>query len=411
MLALAQNKTNYRLKLPDKLFPIINSKHRFKVLYGGRGGAKSWAVADVLIFKAIQENCLILCTREIQNTIKDSVHRALAQTIERHGLSPIFDIKKDYILCTKTGARFIFKGLKNNATEIKSTEGVKYCYVEEANNVSVDSWEVLIPTIRLSDSQFYINFNPKHEDDPVIPLFVNSDRDDILKININYNDNPYFPDVLRAEMEYMKRVDYSNYLHIWKGQFKKNTDSCIFEGKFEVKSFETPSDAEFNFGADWGFSQDPTTLNRFFILDKTLYIDYESRGIGVEIDDLPKLFDEVPGSRDHVIIADNARPELISYMNSKGFTVKACKKGKDSIVEGIEYLRSFEKIVIHSRCRYTADEFALYSYKTDVKTNEILRTILDKHNHHIDGLRYGTEPLRKYNNLLKTPIITLKDIL
>jgi phage terminase large subunit len=378
------------------------------VLYGGRGGAKSWGVAITLIIKALQKKRLILCTREIQRSIKDSVHKLLSDTINRMGLDPIFDIKKDYIQC-KTGSKFIFKGLKHNITEVKSTEGIDICWTEEAQSISRDSWDILDPTVRKENSQIIITFNPDDENDPVYHEFItNGDLygEDLTLININYNDNPFLSSVSRRKIELEKLYNYDKYLHIWKGEIKSVSDACIFKGKFTVHDFETPKDAEFFFGADWGFSQDPTVLIRCYEYDNELWIDYEAVGYGTKLKEIPQLFEFIPESRKNKIIADSSRPETIDFIKDKDFFIKPSKKGKDSIKEGIEFIKNFIKVNIHTRCKHTAYEFKSYSYKVDKHTNEILKIIIDKDNHCIDALRYSLEDLRKYNRRVKVPKVS-----
>lgn len=356
-------------------------------------------MAELLILKAYREERLILCTREIQNTIKDSVHKLLSDTIDRLGLSAFFQIQRDHII-GRNGSRFIFKGLRHSVAEIKSTEGLTDCWVEEAQSVSNESWDVLIPTVRQEGSQFYITFNPDDPHDPTLERFVNTKRDDALLININYNDNPFFPEVLRKEMEYDKKNDYEKYLWVWEGQPRSISDAQVFKGKFRVDNFELPVDDEgnclideFYFGADFGFAVDPSTLNRCFIYGRKLYIDYEAYGVGVELEEIPQLYRSVPLSNKYNIKADNSRPETISFLRSKGWNISGLNKL--SIEDGIEFLRSFDEIVIHERCKHTAEEFKLYSYKVDKKTGEILPVIVDKNNHCIDGIRYSLYHLIK----------------
>jgi phage terminase large subunit len=397
------------VKIPEKLLPIYQNKKRFTVLYGGRGSAKSWALADKFIIEGYREKHRVLCTREIQKSISDSVLRLLRDRIDYYGLTDFYTITQNSIR-GKNGTEFLFKGLRHNPQDIKSTEGVSIAWVEEAQSVSRESLEILVPTIRQEGSQIYFSMNLDTESDVVYTDYILPERDDTLVIKINYYDNPFFPDVLRADMEYDKRIDYDRYLHVWEGEPKNATEACIFKGKYTVESFDTPEDAEFFYGADWGFSQDPTCIVRCFIQDNCLYIDREAYGIGVEIEETPSLFNTMPGIKNHKVVADNARPELISYMNQKGFVVRSAKKGANSIIEGVEYLRSFEKIIIHPDCNHAADEFKFYSYKTDRLTGEVLPVIVDKHNHIIDALRYSLEDMRKYNSAIKPPAYTLQEL-
>lgn len=383
-------------EIPEKLLFFLNEKRRYKVAYGGRGSTKSWTAAGCLLLIAMRSKVRILCTRQLQTSIKDSVHKLLSDTIVRLQLEPYFEITRDTIRCYN-GSEFIFKGLQSQTTEIKSIEGIDYCWVEEAQSVSEDSWSILIPTIRKEGSEIWVTFNPDRQEDATYQRFVvNPPPDSIVQL-INYNDNPWFTDVLRKEMEYDKSVDYGKYEHVWLGKTVINTEAQIYHDKFELKEFATPDGAIFYYGADWGFANDPTAIVRCFIQDQCLYIDYESGGIGVEFEDLPALFDKLPDSRRWDIRADCARPETISYVARQGFKIKACPKWKGSVEDGIEYIRSFRRIYVHPRCKHTYEEFKFYSYKQDKNTNEILPIVLDKNNHYMDALRYALNPYIQKN--------------
>ena len=285
--------------------------------------------------------------------------------------------------------------MRHNAQEIKSTEGIDIAWIEEAQNVSRASLELLTPTVRKDGSQIIFTYNPTNEDDPVHVDYTKTERPDVLKIAINYSNNKFFPDVLKNELEYDKRVDFDKYLHKWEGKCVKHSEAQIFYGKWRIDNFETNADT-FYYGADWGFSQDPTALVRCFIQDKKLFIDQCAYGVGVDIDKTPELFDTVIDSRKWQITADSARPETISYMNRHGFRIKSSVKGAGSVADGITYLRGFEEIIIHSRCRAVIDEFSNYCWKTDRITGNILPVPEDKHNHCIDALRYALEDLMRH---------------
>lgn len=371
---------------------IWNPLYRYKVWHGGRGSSKSWSVAGALIALSSVYQLRVLCAREFQNSIADSVHRLLTDQIERLGLIPYFEVTQNTIRCRLTGSEFMFKGLRHNVNEIKSTEGIDICWVEEAQRVSDGSWQVLIPTIRKPHSQIWVTFNPEDERDPTYQRFIANRPPDALVQQVNYTDNPYFPEVLRAEMEYMKRVDYDAYLHVWEGKPKTRSKSQIFSGKYRVEAFDIePADGRYYYGADWGFAQDPTVLVRAFIIERTLYISHEAYGIGVEFDELPQLFRSVPGAAKALIKGDNSRPETISALNKRDFNVVPAAKWAGSVEDGIAHMRAFEAIVIHERCKHTADEFRLYSYKVDKQTEEVLPIVVDKNNHCIDAIRYALD--------------------
>jgi len=380
--------------MPPKIQAVIGSGKRYKVLYGGRGSGKSFSFADALVTQASALKLRILCTREMQNSIRDSVHRLLSDRIEALGLAHKFKVTRENIVST-TGSEVLFKGLRHNISEIKSTEGIDICWVEEAEKVSQNSWDVLIPTIRKDGSQIWVSFNPEEEKAPTFQRFVVKTPPDCAVAKVNYGDNRFFPETLRREMEYDKRVDFEKYLHVWEGEVKKYGEACIFHNKITVEEFETPEDAEFKFGADWGFSVDPTCLQRMFIKDNKLFLDYEFYGHGVELNELEAGFDTVPGSRKWRIIADSQRPDTISFMKQKGFLIEGAEKGKGSVEDGIEFLRGFEKIIIHPRCKGAKGDFTNYRWKRDRITNEILPIPLDLSNHTPDAVRYALEKLMK----------------
>lgn len=365
---------------------------RYKVYYGGRGGGKSWMVARALLIKGLDRKVRVLCAREFQTSIADSVHKLLSEQIDALGFSNWYEVQKTRIVGT-SGTEFIFKGLRHNVQEIKSTEGVDYCWIEEAQSVSEESWGVLVPTIRQADSEIWMTFNPQDDDDPTYKKFVLNPPPGAIVRKVSWRDNPHFPKVLRDEMEYLQRVDQDAYAHIWEGETRTISDAVILRGKVEVRPFETPPVERFYFGADWGFSQDPTVLVRCFVLDKTLYIDQEAYAIGCDIDKTPALFDRVPESRKWPIYADSARPETISYMKRAGFNISAAEKWSGSVEDGIAFLRSFERIVIHERCKHAAEEARLYKYKVDQRTGEVLPVIVDANNHVMDALRYAISKL------------------
>ena len=392
MVAMARRDVAFNEEYQDLFRPF-----RYKVYYGGRGGGKSWAMALALLVLGAQKKLRILCAREIQHSIADSVHKLLCELISMLCLEDIYVITKQSIRCIN-GTEFIFKGIRFNVREIKSTEGVDICWVEEAQSVSEESWGVLIPTIRKEDSEIWISFNPLDADDPTYKRFVDSVPPNTALHKVGWRENPWFPEVLRQEMEYLKRVDYESYLHVWEGEVRRISDAIIFRGKYAVEPFDTPRDVRFFHGADWGFAQDPTTLVRCFVVDKNLYIDREAYGIGVELDETAQLFDSIDTARRWPIKADAARPETISYMKKQGFLISGAKKWTGCVEDGIAHIKGFKKVIIHPRCKHTIDEFNHYSSKVDRQTGDVLPIVLDKNNHCIDAIRYSLDGyIRKKN--------------
>lgn len=326
-------------------------------------------------------------------SVADSSHKLLKDIISNHpALSAHYTVTQNAIRGVN-GSEFIFKGLRYNVTEIKGTQGIDIAWVEEAANVSENSWSMLIPTIREENSEIWVSFNPETEDSATYQRFIASPPKNALVMKVNHDSNPFFPQVLRDEMENDRLRDYSKFLHVWEGELKSNTDSQIFKN-YEVREFETPEKAEFLHGADWGFSNDPNAINRLFIIGKVIYIDYEAHGEHTEIDDIPELWETIPDIRLYNVRADCARPELISHMKRKGFRVTPSEKGAGSVMAGVSFLLNYD-IVIHPRCKHTAKEFSKYSYKVHRLTGDVLPDIVDAWNHHIDAIRYAIEPMIK----------------
>ena len=211
-----------------KIFRPLDESYRYKVMYGGRGSAKSWTVARKLILRCTEKPLLVLCTRELQKSIKQSVHRLLKNQIEKLGLKSFFTIT-DTSIKGSNGSEFIFLGVKHNTEEIKSTEGIDICWIEEAHSLTEDSWDIIDPTIRKESSEIWITFNTRFKFDHVYKTFVVDDPpNDSWVCRINHDDNPYFTDVLRKQMEGTQEKDYEKYLHIWEGELKQLATGAIF---------------------------------------------------------------------------------------------------------------------------------------------------------------------------------------
>lgn len=391
--------------MSDIVFPkvfhstLFNNPSRYKSFRGGRGSGKSMNIARALVVKACERPLRILCCREVQNTIRDSVHKLISDQIDELGLSPWFTVTQATIRGAN-GSEFIFKGLRFDPQGIKSTEGIDLCWVEEGQTVSEDSWAILIPTIRKAGSEIWVTWNPLDEDSPTYKRFVTNPPPDCISVEVNYDQNPYFPDVLRQEMEHLKATDYAAYEHVWLGKPLTMTDAVIFAGKYTVESF--PDDLwrkadRLFFGADFGFAKDPSTLIRSFMLDDCLYIEYEAYGVGIELTQMRQFYLSVPGADKWPIKADSARPETISYLKKEmGFNISGAEKWQGSVEDGIAHLKGFKRIIIHERCRHMADEARLYRYKVDKRTNEILPVIEDANNHCWDAVRYSLDGYIKH---------------
>lgn len=346
---------------------------------------------------SLQRPLRILCAREVQKSIADSVKRVLDDDIDRMGLGAtgngFFDSTLSEIR-TAIGGLFIFAGLKSNIASVKSTEGIDICWCEEADTISQHSIDVLIPTIRKEGSELWFSWNPDDEKDPVDRMFrgATPPPDAIIR-KVTWEDNPWFPDVLRKEMEWDRKRDPEKYAHVWLGDYVKNSEARVFRN-WKIDTFEVPKGARPYYGADWGFAVDPTCLVRCWIVGRTLYIDQEAYEVGCPIDRTPDLFTKVEGADKWPITADSARPETIDYMRRHGFPhIQSARKGPGSLEDGVEFLKSCD-IIVHPSCRHCSDELGAYSYKTDKLTKEVLPVLDDKKNHVIDAIRYALEGMR-----------------
>jgi len=386
-----------RAELVPPAFQFLWDQKRFVVAYGGRASAKSWSVARMLLIRGTERKHLILCARESQSSIKESAYRLLCDQVRALDLENFYTISADK-LTGRNGSEIIFEGLFRNAERLKSYEGVTIAWVEEAHRVSERSWEDLIPTIRKPGSQIYITFNPSQQDDPVWQRFVASMRPDAVARRVSWRDNPFLSSETIAEKDWCAATDIDQFQYVWEGEFRTVTEAQILRGKYVSQTFDVdPSWSGPYFGLDFGFSQDPTAGTVCYIDDtqRVLYVAREFWKLGCDIDALPGALERaLPGAGRNTVYCDSARPESISYIARNGVPgARSAEKWPGSIDDGVSYLRSFAKIVIHTDCTHTLDEANRYSYKVDRLTGNPLPEVEDKHNHNIDSIRYALSPL------------------
>jgi phage terminase large subunit len=223
-------------QFPVKMASLFD-KARYKVYYGGRGAGKSHSAAKALLILGAKSQIRVLCAREYQTSIKDSVHKLLCDQIELMGLHGFYEITQSAIR-GKNGTEFAFVGLKNNVANVKSYEGVDYCWVEEAQTVSRHSWNTLIPTIRKENSEIWITFNPELESDETYQRFVVRPPEQAVVQKINWSDNPWFPEVLALEKDSLKSRDPSAYQTVWEGLCRLTVDGAIFANEMQVAELD-----------------------------------------------------------------------------------------------------------------------------------------------------------------------------
>lgn len=252
-------------EFPDNL-QVLFEPRRYKVLYGGRGAGRSWGVARALLMLGTQRAIRVLCCRELQKSISESVHAVLKDQITALGLEHFYEVEVAKIK-GKNGTTFSFEGIKNNATAIKSYEGIDYCWVEEANKVSKQSWGVLIPTVRKElpknwrelgmekpefQAEIWITFNPELDTDYTYSRFVknkalkpvshvgstgqiwtSNESTDSVVVKMTHASNPWFPEVLRVEMEQERERDYDNYMNVWEGHTLLQLEGTVYRKELQ----------------------------------------------------------------------------------------------------------------------------------------------------------------------------------
>ena len=388
---------------PPWAMPLLEEGMRYRGSHGGRGSGKSHFFAELLILRAVTQPIRAVCLREIQKSLNQSVKKLLEIKIDSLNLGKLFIIQNDKIL-GKNGSEILFQGMQNHTSDsIKSLESIDIAWMEEAQNISARSLELLRPTIRKPGSEIWASWNPKTENDPIEFLRHNPPPKTVV-VEVNYMDNPWFSSTtLVDEMEYYKKENFDKYQHIWLGHYQSNSEARVFNN-WKVEEFEAPSDATHRLGADWGYAIDPTVLIRCHIDGRKLYIDYEAFQLNCEIFNIPILFNQIPESELFPIVADSSRPETISYLRQHGYPrIYPSVKGRGSIEDGVEWLKSFD-IIIHPRCTHVIDEMNTYSYKADEVTGKITGKLKDAKNHTIDAIRYACEAVRRIEQ--KKPVYT-----
>lgn len=384
----------------DAFVPLIGNA-RYKGAHGGRGSGKSHFFAQHLIDECMAvKGTRAVCLREVLKSLEFSSKTLIEDKIKAMGVGWAFNVTKTHIE-TIGGGVILFQGMQNHTAEtIRSLEGCRIAWFDEAHRASKISLDLLRPTLfRVKNSQFWASWNPKSKDDPVDKLFRDDPPPGTKCIEVNFDDNFWFPPGLKEEMEYDRRRDPEKYKHVWLGMYQTRSEARVFHN-WKIEEFETPPDTVFLHGCDWGFAKDPTVLVRAFVAGRKLYVDREAWQVGCEIDATPDLFDKLDpdhprAARNWRIVADSSNPQSISYMRRFGYQkLQPAVKGPKSVEEGIEFLKGYD-IVVHPRCRHVADELATYSYHIDKLTDQVLPKLKDAKNHTIDSLRYAAELIRR----------------
>lgn len=390
---------------------ILYKPSRYKGLWGGRGGAKSTSVADALIIRGVQRSTRWLCSREIQKSLRTSVHQLLIDRINALELNNAYTITERSITGPNR-TEFLFAGLRTNPDSIKSMEGLDGAWVEEADRCSQKSLDLIIPTVRKDGSELWFTWNRFSEKDPVDSMFLGGiPPPGSLVAEMSWRDNPWFPEVLRTEMEWLKKRNRDKWMHVWEGHPQNRSDAIVFNNWTEDDlDLEVPDGTVARFGADWGM-RDPTVLIKIYNWENTLYIAREVYKVGATIDETPSLFagsdvrdlprwdnkaghPGITGVMNGNIVADSSYPQTIRYLRDRGFSIKGAIKGAGSVEEGVEFMQTMD-IIVNPSCTHCIDELSQYSYKVDPLTDDVLPEFADKDNHIIDSIRYAQEGERR----------------
>jgi phage terminase large subunit len=381
---------------------------RTRVFKGGRGSGKTRALAKRSALRVYQlaelgVEGVFLASREHLNSLDESSMEEIKAAIRSEPwLADYFDIGEKYIRTQNRRISYAFAGLRHNLDSIKSKARIIGNWTDEAENVSEVAWRKLIPTIREEGegwiAENWISYNPESSESATHRRFVDQAPDDCIVTTVNWRHNPWFPDILNKQRLEDQRLRPETYDHIWEGAFLTLTDAQIFGGRFAVEEFEPADkwDGPYH-GLDFGFANDPTAAVQAWIHAGTLYIRREAGKTKLELDDTGGYIGaRIEGIEKHVVRADSARPESISYLKRHGLpNITAVEKWPGSVEDGIAHIKSYERVVIHPDCPATAREFRLYSYKVDRNSGDIKPEVMDAHNHYIDALRYALGPMIK----------------
>lgn len=373
--------------------PIIEGGYEHYAFHSGRGCGKSHGVGDCLVLLSRLGHERIVCGRQFQVSIKDSVKELLVNKVHALGLTQDFHITDREMVCKPTDTRFSFIGMHHNPESSKSLEGATIFWGEEATMFTQESLEVIIPTIRTAGSRMIWTWNPKNRDDPVDYLFRGPHPPENSYVRkLTQADNPYWPETrMPSEYRRLKKANKVRHDHIWLGGYDESPDSKIFtaieQGLREVDPKVTPL-----FGLDFGFGSDPNFGVKVYVLEEAseIYIASECMGHRVPNTQLADLIRTIPEAETHVIAADNARPETIDYLCNEGLIVKGARKGAGSVKNGINWLQGY-KIVVHPSCKAMWEELISYSWAMDPLGRPLPHPAKNQKDHGIDAMRYAVE--------------------
>lgn len=399
-----------RVEIPNKLLPLFKPK-RYKILHGGRGSGKSWSVARALVALGATKPLRILCARETQRSIQESVHRLLKDQIDLLGLSGVYEVQESKII-GKNGTEFTFAGVRQQGVvNMKSYEGTDICWVEEAQVVTKKSWDVLIPTIRKPNSEIWVTFNPELDTDETFVRFVTHPPEDAWVCEVNYNDNPWFPPELDKERRQWLERDPTGYLTTWEGKCRPAVDGAIYASEIEAVQREgrvrnVPYDPSLKVHTVWdlGWNDSMSIICVQKVASEVRIIDYiedSHRTIDSYVMQLQEKkwnwgIDYIPHDGAHKDFKSGRSTQ--DFLQTLGRTVEVLSRGNPE--EGIRLARMvfprsyFDK----DRCMELVNHLKRYRRQVNQTTNEPGVPLHDEHSHAADAFRYLAQALEMMNN-------------
>ena len=400
-----------RVEVPAKLLPFYTTPKRYKICLGGRGSGKSWTMCRLLILLAADKPIRVLCARETQKSIQESVHRELKDQISLLGLDSFFEVQENKIL-GKNGSDFTFIGIRQQSiANIKSYSGVDICFIEEAAVVTDRSWDVLIPTIRKPGSEIWIAFNPELDSDPTYRRFVLNPPDDSMVIEINHSDNPFFPETLEKErLEWLKR-DPEGYKNIWEGKcraavegaiYAHEIDACIRDGRIRNVPYDPMLKVHSVWDLGWNDSMSIMLVQRSASEIRVIdYIEDSHRTLDSYVMQLKDMkynwgTDYLPhDARSRDFKSGKSTEEIMQALGRTTFVL-----GRDDIEEGIRQAR-----MVFPRCYFDKDKthklinsLKRYRRTINLQTNEPGAPLHDEHSHASDCYRYMSIAAEQMSN-------------
>ena len=382
------------VKFLKKYEKLLKNKNRYSIVYGGRASGKTYQISLFILLESLKETQRIVVVRKVKDKVDDSLYYEIISHIKRLKIEHLYKITRSpfKIKCLQTGSEIVFIGVMFSQ-RFKGFSDAKVVWVDEADELTREDWDFMDLTIRAKDSKILLSFNPPRSDGTehwIYKEFFSKKRDDTIILHTTYKDNSYLGDAFISVLEHRMKTDETAFRRDVLGEWVVEKEARIYQN-YEVKEVLEISSRPL-YGLDFGFEDLTAFLEVFVLSSSEIYISKEVVSSHVEPSDLGIFLNRLDFSkRSAKIYADSARPELISMLRKEGYSVFSCTKKTNSIISGIDYLRS-RKIYVNPRCKETIKELGLYSWELNKKSGLYdTTTPIDKHNHCMDALRYALD--------------------